>query len=126
MADKGTPRGLRAATNTLEDGVLTVTVTTDYIEANRGESIRVHALEHIEQAGDGLRAVVLDLGNVTYINSSGLGDVAQIATAVPQDVKRIALNVNPTLRESFHITKLDKLYSIVDDPADLATVLSAK
>ena len=123
MADEQQPGRLRAARFVFDDGVLTVTVVSGHIEAHRGESMRADALSEIEQAGDDLRAIVLDLAEVIFINSSGLGALAQIAVGVPEGVQCIAHGLNPGTRDAFHLIELDKLYTIVEGPADLARVL---
>ena len=66
------------------------------------------------------KTVVLDLTNVTYMDSSGLGAVVGLyisAKAVKSQLKLI--NLNEHLREIFSITRLGQVMAQGRDPDDL-------
>lgn len=125
MNDEQPQRRLRAARSSLQEGVLTVTVLSGQVEAHRGQAIRADAESEIERAGAGLRAVVLDLSAVIYVNSSGLGELAHLAVSAPAGLRFFAHGLTPLTRESFRLTRLDKLYTIVESAGALKTALAA-
>ena len=66
------------------------------------------------------KTVVLDLTNVSYMDSSGLGAIIGLcvsAKAVKSQLKLI--NLNERLKELFSITRLGQLMAAGRDPNDL-------
>ena len=66
------------------------------------------------------KTVVLDLTNVTYMDSSGLGAIVGLyisAKAVKSQLKLV--NLNAHLREIFSITRLGQVMAQGRDPDDL-------
>ena len=66
------------------------------------------------------KTVVLDLTNVTYMDSSGLGAIVGLyvsAKAVKSQLKLV--NLNEHLREIFSITRLGQVMAQGRDPDDL-------
>ncbi len=67
---------------------------------------------------EGARRFLIDLGNVTYIDSSGLGALITTFTSVRSrqgDVK--LLNLTKRIRDLLQITKLLTVFEVFDDEA---------
>jgi anti-sigma B factor antagonist len=68
------------------------------------------------QAGDGARKFVLNLGEVSYIDSSGLGELVSSYTTVRSkggDVK--LLKLTSKTRDLLQMTKLLTVFDVYDD-----------
>jgi anti-sigma B factor antagonist len=62
------------------------------------------------------RRIVLDLTNVTYLDSSGLGAVVGIyLSARRQECELKLINLSPRLKELFRLTKLAKVFEGHED-----------
>jgi len=55
------------------------------------------------------KIVLLDLTNVTYIDSSGLGAIVGLYFSAKAVNGRLTINLNERLKESFSITRLGQL-----------------
>jgi anti-sigma B factor antagonist len=69
--------------------------------------------------GKGNKKILLNLGNVTYIDSSGIGELVSAFTAVRResggDLK--LLNLTKKVHDLLQITKLYTVFDIKDDEA---------
>jgi len=87
---------------------------------------RVALADGVEQHLDGqagVLGVVLDLGEVTFINSAGLGALFQLAQRLRARQTRLAFaNVSPMLKRLFQTVGLDHFARIGDD---LNTILDS-
>lgn len=76
-----------------------------------------------EIAASPVRHLVLDLQNVTYMDSSCLGALVQILTKLQESGGRIALvNAGHSVTYLFQLTRLDRLFPIC---RDVMTAISA-
>jgi anti-sigma B factor antagonist len=74
-----------------------------------------------ELLGKGQKKIVLNLGDVSYIDSSGLGElVSSYTTAANQGAKVKLLNVQKKVNDLLQITKL---YTVFDDFGDEASAV---
>jgi anti-sigma B factor antagonist len=65
--------------------------------------------------GQGMKRLVLDLGNVSYIDSAGLGTlVAGYTSAQSQGASMKLANLTKRFREQLHITKLVTVFEVYD------------
>lgn len=70
-----------------------------------------------EVIDSGVAQIVLDLSQVTYIDSSGLGSVVSVFKRMPTGCFHVT-GLRPNVRVLFQITRLDKfinLYTTVDE-----------
>ena len=75
--------------------------------------------------GDGVRNFVLNLGEVTYIDSSGLGELVSLFTTVRNkqgDVK--LLNLTAKAKDLLQMTKLLTVFDVYDDEAKALAALN--
>jgi len=65
--------------------------------------------------GQGMKRLVLDLGNVSYIDSAGLGTlVAGYTSAQSQGASMKLANLTKRFREQLNITKLVTVFEVYD------------
>ena len=68
--------------------------------------------------GKGQKKILLNLGDVTYIDSSGLGEmVSAYTTARNQSASLKLLQLNKKVKDLLQLTKLYKVFDIYDDEA---------
>ena len=95
-------------------GVTVVHVDGELIVGNRGD-LKTGVLERL--AG-GARKFVVDFSDSTYIDSSGLGVLVSLSKKIREADGALRLaGLNEDLRTLFELTKLDTLFTIVDDRA---------
>ncbi len=69
--------------------------------------------------------IVLDLGNVSYIDSSGLGTLVGLYASAQKAGGGIKLaNLNPRLKDMLQITKLFTVFQVFDRAEDAAAVFN--
>ena len=78
------------------------------------------------QVNDGARQFVLNLGDVSYIDSSGLGELVSAYTTVRNkqgDVK--LLNLTAKAKDLLQMTKLLTVFDVYDDEAKAVAALKS-
>jgi len=73
------------------------------------------AAAYVEAAASGSTRVVLDFGNVDYINSTGIALIVRLLAEARRDHREvIALGLSDHYREIFRITRLSDYLTIAD------------
>jgi len=68
--------------------------------------------------GKGSKKILLNLGDVTYIDSSGIGELVSAFTAVRREGGELKLlNLTKKVHDLLQITKLYTVFDIKDDEA---------
>ena len=68
--------------------------------------------------GKGAKNILLNMGNVTYVDSSGLGElVSAFTTAKNQSAELKMLSLTKKVHDLLQITKLYTVFDIFDDEA---------
>ena len=71
-----------------------------------------------EVLGKGQKRILLNLGDVTYIDSSGIGELVSAFTAVRKEGGELKLlNLTKKVHDLLQITKLYTVFDITDDEA---------
>ena len=71
-----------------------------------------------ELLGQGEKKILLNLGDVTYIDSSGIGELVSAFTAVRKEGGELKLlNLTKKVHDLLQITKLYTVFDIYDDEA---------
>jgi len=71
--------------------------------------------------GSGKNRLVLDLGEVSYMDSAGLGTlVSGYTTALSQGARMALANLTKKLDEQLHITKLVTIFEVYDSVEEAA------
>jgi anti-sigma B factor antagonist len=69
-----------------------------------------------DQTGHGFRKIVLNLANVTYIDSAGLGELTASYTSVKNHGGELKLlNLTKRVHDLMQITKLYTVFDVYDD-----------
>ena len=69
--------------------------------------------------GQGVKKIVLNLGDVTYIDSSGIGELVSAYTSVRNQGGELKLlNLTKKVHDLLQITKLYTVFDIKDDEAN--------
>ena len=120
-------RHLHAVDATTVNGVVTARIIGPAVEEHRGKAIVETIFRAIDEAAESVRVLVLDFGNVTFINSSGISCCIQLCNGVKEkDIRTIVYRLNDKLCDIFREMKLEKMFEVVDTPSDLAAVLAAE
>lgn len=71
-----------------------------------------------ELLGKGQKKILLNLGDVTYIDSSGIGELVSAFTAVRKEGGELKLlNLTKKVHDLLQITKLYTVFDVKDDEA---------
>jgi len=75
--------------------------------------------------GKGQKKILLNLGDVTYIDSSGIGELVSAFTAVRREGGELKLlNLTKKVHDLLQITKLYTVFDIKDDEATAVKAFS--
>ena len=100
------------------DNLLVAVVQLESLDDESTGKMRAEVLAGAEQARD--LPVVLDLSNVGFFPSVSLGAVVVLLNTLKKaGQKLILVGLQPPVRESLAITRLDKLFEIRDDVEDV-------
>lgn len=106
----------------LRDGILILRVNTPRIDASKAPAFREEVVRRIEA---GHHLVVLDLGAVTFIDSSGLGAlVSAIKRLGPRGNMAIA-GATGAVARLFTLTRMDKVFALHETTDAAVARLSA-
>lgn len=97
-------------------GDVTVIDVSGQITLGEGSSALREALRGLAAKGD--KKILLNLGDVTYIDSSGIGElVSAYTTLANQDGTVKLLNLTKRVKDLLQITKLYTVFDVHDDEA---------
>jgi anti-sigma B factor antagonist len=102
-------------TNSKIDGVIVVHLRGTIFFGEESTSLRLHAKDLLDNS----RQIVLDLGNVTRIDSSGLGTLVALyasARKIGGDIK--LADVGDHIKEALQITRLVTVFEIFGKTED--------
>lgn len=103
------------ASNRQLDGV-TVVDMSGRITLGEGSVILRDTIRDL--IGKGQKKILLNLGDVTYIDSSGIGELVSAFTAVRREGGELKLlNLTKKVHDLLQITKLYTVFDIKDDEA---------
>ena len=103
------------ATNRQAEGV-TVVDMSGRITLGEGSVVLRDTIRDL--IGKGQKKILLNLGDVTYIDSSGIGELVSAFTAVRREGGELKLlNLTKKVHDLLQITKLYTVFDIKDDEA---------
>jgi anti-sigma B factor antagonist len=103
------------ASNRQVDGV-TVVDMSGRITLGEGSVVLRDTIRDL--IGKGQKKILLNLGDVTYIDSSGIGELVSAFTAVRREGGELKLlNLTKKVHDLLQITKLYTVFDIKDDEA---------
>ncbi len=103
------------ASNRQVDGI-TIVDMSGRITLGEGSVILRDSIRDL--IGKGQKKILLNLGDVTYIDSSGIGELVSAFTAVRREGGELKLlNLTKKVHDLLQITKLYTVFDIKDDEA---------
>ncbi|MHC4765162.1 MAG: STAS domain-containing protein [Planctomycetota bacterium] len=115
---------LRAVDVTSGHGVVAAKILDGPVEAHRAAVILVTVGNAIDEYRGTLRFVVLDHGEVDFINSSGVAALLELAGVVKQKgAQPIVYRPTPNVAKILKLVRADRLYTFVPTADELAKVL---
>jgi anti-anti-sigma factor len=107
-----------------DGGVLTAVLVGPSVGGREAPIISRMVQDCIQEHAAELRFVVLDFSNISFVNSSGLGACIEIHNLARTHGTPVVLyGMREDLRNLFKITRLDKLFKVVDDEGKLAKLV---
>jgi len=74
----------------------------------------------------GIKRFILDLSNVTYGNSAGLGEIVRVYTRIARSKGIVAIAGSKTsIREQFALTKLTQIFAMFDTVGEAKAAIEA-
>lgn len=109
-------------THEISDNILIIRLSGDLIGEDNGASILELATDHINSD---IRNCIVDISDVRYINSSGIGVLITILTKFRNKSGEVYL-VKPSenVKKLLIITKLNAIFNIVESEAEAISGLS--
>ena len=106
--------------------VVVVKVTGDITLNKGGDVLLKDKVQSLLQQGH--KKILLDLGNVSYVDSAGLGQLVQVhATTANQGGQLKLLGMGKRLKDLLVVTKLATVFDTYEDePAALASFSGAR
>jgi len=103
-------------------GVLIVECSGRLVLGEESANLRHLVRDHLSES----KQVVIDLGNVSYIDSSGIGILAGLFTTARRAGGAIKLaRLNPLLQDMLQITKLFTVFEVFDRAEEAAGSFNA-
>ncbi len=110
---------------TTDGGVITARICQPNVEEREASIILDRLRAAMEQTGSDLQAVVLDFGEVTFINSSGLAACIEVRNgAAAQGARTILYRPREDVSNLFRMVKVDRLYAFAHDAQELQKLVS--
>jgi anti-sigma B factor antagonist len=83
------------------------------IDAYHSATFKQKVMDHLDTVGQ--KIISMDLSEVQYIDSAGLGSMVSLIKESKKRNKEIILvSMQPQIKKIFEMTKLDKIIKIVD------------
>ena len=105
------------------DNILIISLTGDLIGENNGPELVKIVNDHLH---DKVKLCAVDLANVRYMNSSGIGVLITLLTKFRnQEGEMILVKPSEKIEKLLLITKLNNIFSIVDSTEEAIDLLKA-
>jgi len=114
---------MSAKSTTLENGTVgLVEVKGSLVGGEETDELRRHISDFVQQ---GNKKLVIDLGKVTYLNSTAIGLLVSTHTTYSRNKGRLVLcGINKNINNIFVITKLTMVFEVVDTAQEAVKALS--
>jgi anti-sigma B factor antagonist len=100
--------------STRQAGGVTIVDLSGRIELGEGSSIIRNTVKDL--IGKGQKNILLNLGEVNYIDSAGVGELVSAFTSVRNNGGELKLlNLTKKVRDLLQITKLYTVFDVLDD-----------
>lgn len=95
------------------EGALVVRVEEERIDA----AVAIQFKDRMRDIANGGR-VILDLGQVAFVDSSGLGAIVAVMKVLAPSGKLELAALTPNVRKVFHMTRMDSVFTIHAEAPD--------
>ncbi len=113
-----------------------MSTTIDIVPAGSATILRIHGeitgaseevlMDAYGRAGSGVRSVVLDFGDLEYMNSGGIGLLVTLLVRAQRAGQRLhAIGLSDHYRQILALTRLDEAIGIHDDESAALAAASA-
>jgi anti-sigma B factor antagonist len=92
-----------------EDGVIVVDLLTNRLDASMASNFRNKLMEIIK---DGNKLIILNLTNVEFVDSSGLGSIVSGLKTLGQEGDLILCCIDERIMSMFRLTRMDRVFKI--------------
>ena len=101
-----------------ESGDVTILTISGEITLSAGGDVQLKdKIQSLLQQGR--RKILLDLGNVSYVDSAGLGQLVQATVTASKNAGKLKLlNLTKRLNDLLVVTKLSTVFDIVEKESD--------
>lgn len=100
---------------TEKNGVRILTIETDHLDALNSDEIKKNMISSSEGAGK----VILGLGNVTFIDSSGLGAILTVFRSITgRGGSMVISNARESVKVLFKLVRLSHMIQVFDDESE--------
>ena len=104
------------------DGIIILSMSGDLIGENNGPELVQLANDTIQK---GIKLCAVNLSEVRYMNSSGIGVLITLLTKFRnQEGELILIKPSDNIKKLLLITKLNKIFTIVENREDAINVLT--
>ena len=104
---------------------MTAKIVAPSVEERPANVILARTREAMEQIGDGLTNVVLDFGDVDFINSSGLAACIELRNgAAERGARTILFQPTDDVLQVFMMVKVDRLFTTIQTAEELTTLVT--
>jgi len=108
---------MSATINTRQNGGVSILDVSGKITLGDGSVVIREAVKKL--VADGTKNIVLNLGDVTYIDSSGIGELVSAFTSVSNNGGNLKLlNLTKRVQDLLQITKLYTVFEVFNDEAE--------
>jgi anti-sigma B factor antagonist len=104
-----------------EDGVLVVRPGDTRLDAHSAAAFKTQMTEFIAA---GHRLLVLNVSEIEFIDSSGLGAIVSIQRQLGDDGRLVICGACATVLSMFKLTRLDKVFDLFTDEREAVAALS--
>ena len=113
---------IKASTRNVSD--VTIVDLSGQIKLGEGTSVLRDTVKDL--LGKGQKKILLNLGNITYIDSSGIGELVSAFTSVRNQGGELKLlNLAKKVHDVLQITRLYTVFHVMDDEAGAIAAFSS-
>jgi len=107
---------------TVVGNVLVIKPLDKTIDAASGKDFKEAVMDWV---GKGHRLLVLDLANVDFVDSSGLGSVVSCLKALGSGGSMVVCGVQETVGSLFKLTRMNKVFKIFETQGEAVRALAS-
>lgn len=102
------------------EGVFVARIIENRLSADVAERFKEDMIGFVNR---GYPVIVLDLSQVTFIDSTGLGALIATRKALRQDGELALCGANENVATMFRLTRMNKVFRMYDSPEEAAAAL---